>query len=147
MTSSLNRRQTLALRSLDTIYAHFGLPLTVTLPDGTVLEGQLAKVDIREVEEGLDGASIEMDVKGFTARFRRHKIPETVLAANQYGFPSGTRFKFAAPFLGHTYFKVDALSQSYNRDGGQIIVQMTSTNAPAAPAAEDTDTPEGLPFS
>jgi len=148
--SRLSMRQRLARRSLNVIYNHHGQSVNVTLPGGNILSGQIAKVDIIEAEQTVDGSRVEVDMKGYTARFRRHCVPDEVLKAHPSGFPTGTRLEFDPPVLEHIHFHVDGKPQAFNRDGGQFIVQMTPTGAPdAATVATDpsgTVVPAGLPL-
>lgn len=143
--SELSYRDRLAQRSLDKIYAHFGRPCTVILPDGQALRGQSAKFDIIEQEQNIDGSRIEVDMKGFTARFRRHKFPDNVLTAYRGVLPKGTRITFDPPVLGYSHFHIDAKAMAFNRDGGQIIAQLTPTSAPAL-SISDISAPTGLPL-
>ena len=143
--STLSYRDRLAQRSLDRIYAHFGRPCTLTLPDGQVLAEQRAKFDIIEQEQTVDGSRIEVDMKGFTARFRRHKFPDNILTTNRGGLPKGTRITFDPPVLGYSHFHVDAKPMAFNRDGGQIITQLTPTSALDI-SMSDISAPTGLPL-
>lgn len=122
-------RDRLAQRSLDKIYRHFGRPCLLTLPNGQKLSGQLAKLDIIEQEQAVDGSRIEVDMKGFTVRFRRHSLPDDVLQSYNGSLPTGTHITFDPPVLGYTHFHIDTKSMAFNRDGGQIIAQITPTTA------------------
>lgn len=146
--STLSRRDRLTQRSLDRIYRHFGRPCHLILPTGQEISNQLAKLDIREQEQNVDGSRIEVDMKGFTARFRRHTFPDNILETTRGILPIGTIITFDPPVLGYTYYHIDAKPMAFNRDGGQIIAQLTPTSSPATVtiASGAAAPPAGLPL-
>ncbi|WP_427452181.1 hypothetical protein [Litorimonas sp. WD9-15] len=134
---SLPPREIHARRLLDTTYDYLGTDLIYRRGGQDLFETK-GKVHINDMEQNLDGSRIEIDVKGFSLRLRRHTCPENFVVQ------TGDRIELLTPLEGFSHFHIDAAPRSFGRSGRQIHVGLTPTAAPAT--GEPSTVPEGLPL-
>jgi len=134
---TLSPRQRNAQRLLDVTYGHYGVGLTYFRGEAELFQ-TVGRVTVKDAEEGLDGAAIEAEMKGFTLRLRRHTCPD------DFTPQPGDLITIDEPLLDYVHFHVDSKARAFGRGGYQHIVGLTPTTDPSdvAPSA-----PAGLPFS
>lgn len=129
MSDGLPRFEVSARRGLDAAYKQYGRPCTYLPPNGA--EGvsiDAAIFAVSDVEENLEGASVEAAMRNYTLRVRTWLIP------NGVSLKIGGVFTLSAPFYGHTFFKVSEAPRAYQRGGRQTILQITPVEDPALPS-------------
>ena len=116
-----------AHQAIDTAYKMFAHDCCYDAPGGGVhTRGQLGIFEIRDVEENLEGATIETDIRNYAVRFRNYLWPKhiPIQVGGIITLPNNDDFD------GHTRFHIDETPRKYGRGGHQIILSVTPQIAP-----------------
>lgn len=133
---SLSLRDQNTQRLLDETYGYFGRQLSY-LRGESELFSVIGRITVNDAEQGLEGQKIEVDLKGFNLRLRRHTVPDGFAPA------LGDRVTLETPFEGYTVFNVDGGGHSFGRGGDQVLAGLTPVSSSAL-AAPDPSKPKGL---